>query len=429
MGWIAFLTLAGVAVIATVAVWRKWISPWKDAQELADSVVAQRPPRKVLISGNPEAHKVGLALETLMDRRRELEKRVLESESGVQTVFAAMLDGLAVIDDRRGVRLMNREFRRIFDVPEDGTGTPLELAHNAAVDRLALEAIRQRAPQRETIEFARGGADPRVLEVSAVPLDAKAEPENGAVLLFHDVTHLRKVEKMRRDFVANVSHELRTPLSIFRGYLETLIDDPHQPPGELLRILEIMERHSNRLNALVEDVLSLARLESPGMELNRSEVDLPGLLHSVMRDWEKRFAAKQLKSHLNFPGTLPPVMADETRLQELLYNLLDNAVKYSKPNGTVFLRAEPNGATVRISVSDEGAGISREDLPRIFERFYRADKSRSSEQSGTGLGLSIVKHIAQLHGGSVEAESELGKGTTIAVVLPVTVPAASVTQS
>ena len=219
--------------------------------------------------------------------------------------------------------------------------------------------------------------------------------------------------------MANVSHELRTPLSIFRGYLETLLDDPHQPPGELLRILEIMERHSDRLNALVEDVLSLARLESPGMELNLSEIDLPELLHGIMRDWEKRFATKKLKSHLNFPGTLPHLHADETRLQELIYNLLDNAVKYSKPGGTVFLRAESEDASVRISVADQGPGISPDDLPRIFERFYRADKSRSTEQSGTGLGLSIVKHIAQLHGGSVEAKSELGKGTTITVSLPI----------
>jgi two-component system phosphate regulon sensor histidine kinase PhoR len=251
----------------------------------------------------------------------------------------------------------------------------------------------------------------------------------GAVILFRDVSHFRKVEKMRRDFVANVSHELRTPLSIFRGYLETLLDDPQQPPGELLRILEIMERHSNRLNALVEDVLSLARLESPGMELNRAKVDLPELLHSIMRDWEKPFAAKQLKSHLNFPGNLPRIEADETRLQELIYNLLDNAVKYSKAGGTVSLRAEPDGATVRISVADQGAGIPREDLPRIFERFYRADKSRSAEQSGTGLGLSIVKHIAQLHGGTVEAQSELGKGTTVSVTLPTSGAAKSVTQT
>jgi len=420
MGWLAFFALAAVVLIAAVAFWRKWISPWKDARELADAVVEQRPPRKFLISGNPEAHRVGLALEKLMDRRRELETRVRESESSVQTVLSAMLDGLAVIDDRRSVRLMNRQFRDMFGL--DGNvagGTLLELVHNAAIDRLAGEAIRQQQPQRESIELSRGGTEPREMEVSAVPLGENSAEMKGAVILFRDISHFRKVEKMRRDFVANVSHELRTPLSIFRGYLETLLDDPHQPPGELLRILEIMERHSDRLNALVEDVLSLARLESPGMELNLSEIKLPEFLHGIMRDWEKRFAAKQLKSHLNFPGTLPRLRADETRLQELIYNLLDNAVKYSNPRGTVFLRAESDGDSVRINVADQGAGIPPDDLPRIYERFYRADKSRSSEHSGTGLGLSIVKHIAQLHGGSVEAKSELGKGTTITVSLPV----------
>src|ERR1041384_2051104 len=195
MGWLAFSALAAVVLIAAIAFWRKWISPWKDARELADAIVEQRPPRKFLISGNPEAHKVGLALEPLMDRRRDLETRVLESESSVQTFFTAMLDGLAVIDERRGVRLMNREFRRIFDVGDNGSGTLLELVHNAAVDRLALEAIRLREPQRETIELTRGRAEPRVMEVSAVPLDDKSVPENGAVLLFHAVSHLRNVAK------------------------------------------------------------------------------------------------------------------------------------------------------------------------------------------------------------------------------------------
>jgi two-component system phosphate regulon sensor histidine kinase PhoR len=420
MGWIAFYALVAVGLIVTVAVWRKWISPWKDAKELADDIVEQRPPRKFLISGNPEARHVGLALEKLMDRRGDLEKRVRESESSAQTILGAMPDGLAVVDERRTVQLMNPELRRIFGLSDKVTGgTLLELVHNAAVDRLAVEAIRVQEPQRDSIELSRGGSEPRELEVTAVPFGENSPDTKGAVILFRDVTHFRKVEKMRRDFVANVSHELRTPLSIFRGYLETLIDDPHQPPGELLRILEVMERHSNRLNALVEDVLSLARLESPGMELTLSDVDLPELLHSIMRDWEKRLAAKQLKSHLNFPGNLPRLRADETRLQELIYNLLDNAVKYSKPSGTVFLRAEPAGDSVRISVADQGIGIPENDLPRIFERFYRADKSRSYEHPGTGLGLSIVKHIAQLHSGSVEAESELGKGTTISVVLPI----------
>jgi two-component system phosphate regulon sensor histidine kinase PhoR len=421
MGWLAFFALSAVVLIAAVALWKKWIAPWKDARELADAVVEHRPPRKFLISGNPEAQHVGLALEKLMDRRGDLEKRVRESESSAQTILGAMPDGLAVVDERRTLQLMNPEFRRIFGLSaEVSGGTLLELLHNASVDRLAAEAIRTQKPQRDSIELSRGGSEPRDLEITAVPFGENSPDTKGGVILFRDVTHFRRVEKMRRDFVANVSHELRTPLSIFRGYLETLLDDPHQPPGELLRILEIMERHSDRLNALVEDVLSLARLESPGIELQLSEIDLPEFLHGIMRDWEKRLAAKKLKSHLNFPGSLPRLRADETRLQELNYNLLDNAVKYSKPGGTVFLRAESEPDGVRLSVADQGAGIAPDDLPRIFERFYRADKSRSSEQSGTGLGLSIVKHIAQLHGGTVEARSELGKGTTINVFFPVT---------
>jgi two-component system, OmpR family, phosphate regulon sensor histidine kinase PhoR len=418
MGWIAFYALVAVAVIAAFALWRKWVSPWKDARELADAIVEKRPPRKFLISGNPEARRVGLALETLMDRRGDLEKRARESESSAQTILGAMPDGLAVVDDRRSVQLMNPEFRRIFGLAENvSEGSLLELVHNASVDRLAVEAIKRREPQRDLIEFTRSGSESRELEITAVPF-AEGSDVKGAVILFRDVTHFRKVEKMRRDFVANVSHELRTPLSILRGYIETLLDEPDQTSSELRRILEVMERHSDRLNALVENVLTLARLESPGIELHRTEVELPELLHSIMRDWEKRFAAKKLKSHLNFPANLPRLHSDETRLQELIYNLLDNAVKYSKPGGTVFLRAEADDDAVRLSVRDEGIGIPQGDLPRIFERFYRADKSRASEQPGTGLGLSIVKHIVQLHGGTVEAQSELGKGTTIRVLLP-----------
>jgi two-component system phosphate regulon sensor histidine kinase PhoR len=421
MGWFALCGLIALALVTGVVVWHKWITPWKDAAELADAIVEHRAPRKFLISGNPEARRIGLALETLTDRRRELEERVREGDLSVQAVFGAMLDGLAVVDDTRRVRLMNRQFRRVFDIDEKTSGgTLLELIRHASVDRIVLEAIRSRKPQLDSIQLSRGSSGGREMEVTAVPLGENSAQMDGAVVLFRDVTQLRQVEEMRREFVANVSHELRTPLSIFRGYLETLLDDPHQPPGELLRILEIMERHSDRLNALVEDVLSLARLESPGAELSVSEIHLPDLLHSIMRDWEKRFATRQLKSHLNFPGNLPALEADENRLQEVIYNLLDNAVKYSKPGGTVFLRAEAIDGRVRISVADGGVGISEADLPRIFERFYRADKGRSREFGGTGLGLSIVKHIAQLHGGSVEAESGLGKGTTITVLLPVT---------
>ena len=421
MRWLAFCGLIAVVLATALVVWRKWIAPWKDLEELTNAIVEQRPPRKFLISGNPEARRIGLALENLTDRRRELDERVRESEQSVQAVFGAMLDGLVVVDDLRRVRLMNREFRRVFGLEENiSGGTLLEVIRHASVDRLVMEAIRVGEPRRESIQMSRGPSEGREMEVSAVPLGENSAQMGGAVILFRDVTQLQQMEEMRREFVANVSHELRTPLSIFRGYLETLLDDPHQPPGELLRILEIMERHSDRLNALVEDVLSLARLESPGAELDLSEINLPEFLQEILRDWEKRVEAKQLKLQLDeTPANLPKLEADENRLQEIIYNLLDNAVKYSQAGGVITLRAAVEGDRMRISVSDQGIGISENDLPRIFERFYRADKGRSRELGGTGLGLSIVKHIAQLHGGAAEAESEPGKGTTISVLIPI----------
>jgi two-component system phosphate regulon sensor histidine kinase PhoR len=274
-------------------------------------------------------------------------------------------------------------------------------------------------------------ASGRELEVSAMPLKDDVDATNGVVVLFHDITQRKQVDEMRKDFVANVSHELRTPLSILRGYIETLRDNPDTSPKELARILEVMERHSKRLGFLVDDLLTLAQLESINPNLQLSGVSLEKLFGNVVRDWERKFTEKRLKVIVDLGEDPPALRADETRLQEILYNLLDNAVKYSHEGGEIRLQALRNGEEVSLSVSDNGIGIGKEDLPRIFERFYRADKARSRALGGTGLGLSIVKHIVQLHGGRVEAESEPGEGTTIRIVFPlVSSPgAAPVTQS
>ena len=315
MLWFALGLFAAVVLGTALVVWRRWIAPWKDVEELSRAIVDQSPPRKFLISSNPQSRSIGLALELLVDRQRELEERFREGEFSVQAVFGAMLDGLVVVDDRRRVRMMNREFRRMFGLEKAEPGEPLlEMIRHASIDRLVIEAIRMREPQRESIQMSRGPSEGREMEISAVPLGENSAQTDGAVVLFHDVTQLRQMEEIRRDFVANISHELRTPLSIFRGYLETLLDDPHQPPGELLRILEVMERHSDRLYALVEDVLSLARLESPAAELDLSEISLAEFLPEILRDWEKRLETKQLKSRLDLPLDLPKLEADESRL-------------------------------------------------------------------------------------------------------------------
>jgi two-component system phosphate regulon sensor histidine kinase PhoR len=179
-----------------------------------------------------------------------------------------------------------------------------------------------------------------------------------------------------------------------------------------------MERHSKRLQRLVDDLLSLAQLESSQATLELSDVRVDELFNNLIRDWKEKLAAKNLKVIVDLTPEALTLRADGTRLEEVLYNLLDNAVKFSRENGQIHLRATPRGPDMVLSVTDSGLGIGKEHVPRIFERFYRADKARSRELGGTGLGLAIVKHIAQLHGGRVEVESELGRGTTIRVVVP-----------
>jgi two-component system, OmpR family, phosphate regulon sensor histidine kinase PhoR len=420
MWWLALVLLAAAFSLVLLRMWVRWVRPWHQAQELAEAIANNRQPKGFLITANPPAHVLGLALEKIWDRQHELTKRAHEREFNFEAILGAMLDGLVVIDEQRRIQMANPAFARLVDRDGVAPGTFLfETLRDATVEHAVTETIRTREPNRHILRMAKRSAETAEVEVSVMALHEKSNHVRGAVLLFRDITQLRRIEEVRRDFVANVSHELRTPLSIFRGYLETLLEDPKQPPGELRRIFEVMEKHSNRLNLLVEDVLSLAQLEEPKTRLTFTEIYLPDFLALILRDWQKRFDAKLLHSSLHAPDDLPVICADEHRLQEVIYNLLDNAVKYSQPEGKIDLRATRNGDCVRLAISDHGIGVPARDLPRIFERFYRADKARSGELGGTGLGLSIVKHIVELHGGRVEAESALGQGTTISAILPI----------
>jgi two-component system phosphate regulon sensor histidine kinase PhoR len=345
----------------------------------------------------------------------QLQKQIAQRESGMQTIFSAMQDALLVVDSNRQVILTNQTFRKLFDAPEISVATPLlEIVRDATLDRLLTDAFRGDGPVR--CELTR---DASQIELHAIATKNDGGEITGALVLFHDITELKKMDQVRRDFVANVSHELRTPLSILRGYIETLLDSPETSREELSRILRVMERHSKRLDLLAEDLLTLAQLESAHRHLQLGDIDLPSFFRDVIRDLEKKLANKQLHLLADVSPDLPPIHADRTRLQEALYNLVDNAVKYSRERGEIRLSARQRDGEIELTVSDDGIGIAKEDLPRIFERFYRADKARSPEKvRGTGLGLAIVKHIAQLHGGRVEAESELEKGTSIRLVLP-----------
>ena len=425
MFWLLLSAIVASTIALVWIAWRKWIAPWRHVDELVSQIGRGERPRTFLIDGGTGARSVGLRLEEIFQDLKQLDKQIAKRESGLQTIFAAMEDALLVVDSDRRVILANETFRSLFALDEISGRPPLlEIVRATELERLIVEALRS-GEARQT-ELAINTSE---FELHAAPTRNAAGEISGAVVLFHDITQLRQTDKVRRDFVANVSHELRTPLSILRGYIETLRDSPKTSRDELMRILEVMERHSKRLGLLVEDLLTLAELESADPNLQLGDVRLAEMLDNIVHDWERKLAEKRLKAVVELAPDMPKtIRVDETRLQEILFNLLDNAVKYSRENGEIRLRAErrdvvagvgdPGKDAVVLSVSDNGVGIAKEDLPRIFERFYRADKARSRELGGTGLGLAIVKHIAQLHGGRVEAESELGQGTAIRVILP-----------
>jgi two-component system phosphate regulon sensor histidine kinase PhoR len=395
--------------------WRKWIAPWRQIEEVVTQIESGERPRTFLIQDGGRAQQIGFRLEKIFNELEQLNKQIAKRESGLQTIFSAMQDALLLVDSSRQVILTNETFRKLFGVAEISVAIPLlEIVRNPTLEGVLTDTFAGDAPVRGELAI-----DDSQIELHAIATKNEAGEVTGALVLFHDITELKKMDQIRRDFVANVSHELRTPLSILRGYIETLLDSAETSREELSRILRVMERHSNRLDLLVEDLLTLAQLESTNPNLQLRDVDLPTFFAEVVRDWGKRLAIKRLNLMVDLPPDLPTIHADRARLQEALYNLLDNAVKYSREDGEIRLNARRRDSEIELSVNDNGIGIGKEDLPRIFERFYRADKARSPDKvRGTGLGLAIVKHIAQLHGGRVEAESELGRGTMIRIMLP-----------
>jgi two-component system phosphate regulon sensor histidine kinase PhoR len=420
MSWFLLCVIVAVTIAVAFIAWRKWIAPWREVEELVTQIARGERPRTFLVHDGAQAQRIGLRLEKIFHDLKQLDKQIAKRESGLQTIFSAMHDALLVVDSDRRVVLANEAFRKLFALPEISPGTPLlDSVRDATLERVIAGAFGGSHPVRS--ELAVDGSQ---IELHAIATRNEDGEITGALVLFHEITELKKIDQVRRDFVANVSHELRTPLSILRGYIETLLESPETSHEELLRILRVMKRHSNRLDLLAEDLLTLAQLESANPNLQLGNVDVSTFFEELIRDWEKKLANKRLNIIVDVPPDLRTIRADRTRLQEALYNMMDNAVKYSREHGEITLMAKRREKQIVLSVSDTGIGISNEDLPRIFERFYRVDKARSHDSvRGTGLGLAIVKHIAQLHGGHVEAESEIEKGTTIRVVLPITVAA------
>jgi len=287
---------------------------------------------------------------------------------------------------------------------------------------VANAARQNEMPPQELIFL---GPAERVFEVNAATLRAPDGNCGGVVLVFHDITRLKRLENVRKEFVANVSHELRTPLSAIKGYVEALLDEQPPAPEMARQFLKTIEKNSRRLEALINDLLTISALESQQAWLDFKPVNLHTAAKAAMDELTVQAARKSITMTLEIPAEFPLVSADGERLHQVFLNLLDNAIKYTQDSGRVVISARENAGEIEVCMADNGPGIGAEHLPRIFERFYRVDKARSRELGGTGLGLSIVKHIVQAHGGRVWAESsprseggEPGQGSRFFFTLP-----------
>ena len=341
---------------------------------------------------------------------------VAEALAQRATLLHSMAEGVALLDGEGRIQLVNPTFERLFGIEGDVAGrTILEAVRSHELNELVRQA--RNADHVSSAEIEWRGREPRSLQVNATSIAGGRTP--GLILLvFHDQTRLKQLESTRKEFVANVSHELRTPLSLIKGYVETLLDGAKDDPALAQRFLQTIAKHTDRLTYLIEDLLTISRLESGPTPLNLQPTGLRELVARTVDDLAQRAADRQVTLANQIPVELV-VRVDADRVQQVVFNLVDNAIKYGRPGGRITLGARASDAAwIEVSVRDDGPGIPAEARHRIFERFYRVDKNRSRDQGGTGLGLAIVQHIVQNHGGEVHLESAPGQGTTFHFTLP-----------
>ena len=348
--------------------------------------------------------------------QRGQRQAVLEAKAQQQVLFNSMLEGVLLLDRNRKIHLLNTALRELFQLKVEVRGkTIVEALRFHELDELVNRVEAEQ--QVLDYEIKLPDLNERWLQVNAAVIANSAGEREGAILVFRDLTRLKQLERTREEFVANVSHELRTPLSLIKGYVETLQDGARHNPEICERFLKIIERNANRLDLLIQDLLTISALESGRMALDLQPLELPTLVDRVFSHLQTNAENKSIR----LVNAMPPltVDGDSNRLDQVLTNLVDNAIKYGRDHGSVTVgwKALDEGRS-EIFVCDDGPGIPGAALERVFERFYRVDKARSRDQGGTGLGLSIVKHIVQAHGGEVRVESELGKGTTFFFTLP-----------
>jgi len=371
-----------------------------------------------------EADRSGDALEALAVSlnqtavRLDRTIRTLTEERNLSSaILGSMVEGVAVVNSAERLVFANQGFVSILglDVPPQSGRALVEVVRQTEL----LTAVRQvlKGDPRVESEIVTGTLRQHYFAVTVASV--RATENAGAVIVLHDITDLRKLERVRRDFVANVSHELRTPLTAIQGFSETLLAGAIDDPQNRVRFLEIILDHSRRLARLTEDLLMLSKMDADRLELEIHRLSVSQFVESCVETAQRPADDKNLRISVNLAPSLPDIAADRRRLAEVLQNLLDNAIQYTPAGGQITLSASANNGEVTFTVADTGIGIPHADQPRIFERFYRVDAARSREVGGTGLGLSIAKHLVEVHGGRIWVESAVGQGSRFHFTVPI----------
>jgi two-component system phosphate regulon sensor histidine kinase PhoR len=347
---------------------------------------------------------------------QELGRRVdhlTRDRARMAAILSSMIEGVLVVNEQGRLQLVNDAARRMLKLEQESLDRSYveAIRHPGIVDHIGRALAGE---ETESLELSVTRDNTRTLVARVTPVVAAGR---GAVLVMHDITELRKADQVRRDFVANVSHELRTPLTAIKGYAEALLDDPEDADARE-KFLDIIHRHATRMERLVKDLLRLARLDAGQEAVELVPCDIEGLLRGIANDFEPMAAEKQQTIEVLVAKEAATLVTDATKLHDIARNLIENAVNYTPDGGAIDVRAGLVGNRFQLTVSDTGHGISPADLARVFERFYRVDKSRT-RPGGTGLGLSIVKHLVQVLDGEVTASNQDGGGALFTVTLPV----------
>jgi len=360
---------------------------------------------------------LGSSLNQTAARLNQMIRTVTEERNLSSAILGSMVEGVAVVNAQERVLFSNPSFASILGLdvpPQPGSGL-VEVVRQTEL----IEAVRKVLGGEQRVESEIVTGTLRQHFFAATVAAVHAAQANGAVIVLHDITDLRKLERVRRDFVANVSHEFRTPLTAIQGFSETLLAGAMNDPQNRDRFLGIIVEHSRRLARLTEDLLMLSKMDADRLELELRRLPVEQLIFSCIETSQPRAVDKNLRLSVNLAKNIPDIAGDRRRLTEVLQNLLDNAIQYTPSGGEIMVTSEVKDAEVVITVSDTGIGIPEADQSRIFERFYRVDVARSREVGGTGLGLSIAKHLMEAHGGKLWVESEVGHGSQFHFSVPI----------